>query len=39
MQKVEGSSPFSRFDKGPATAGLLAFQGSVREGIGTVSRG
>jgi hypothetical protein len=25
MQKVEGSSPFSRFNKSPANAGLLAF--------------
>jgi hypothetical protein len=27
MQKVEGSSPFSRFDKRPAFAGLLCLWG------------
>src|SRR5689334_6631775 len=33
MQKVEGSSPFSRFDRGPAIVGLLTFQGSVSAGV------
>ena len=27
MQKVEGSSPLSRFDRNPATAGFLLFGG------------